>query len=164
MVWLGLVYLVCLGKPLVYTPFTQHSLCADIHYRLTHTLQCLLHVCQTQKLTSSGHSVLVECYILNIGPIMCTFTLLSPAALDLADQLSAEGAEDELVCVASKSVKDDVLVKAHAIVGGRVLVAGGCGNKILQLLTGKADVTLFNLGTSLWDTCATEVLTASLRV
>eukprot|EP01051_Picozoa_sp_SAG22_P009567 SAG22_NODE_805_length_7096_cov_28.481206_7_plen_343_part_00 len=57
-----------------------------------------------------------------------------------------------LVCAASKTVKEPVLVKAHAIVGGELLVAGGCGNKILQLLTGEADVTLFNLGTSLWDT------------
>ena len=40
----------------------------------------------------------------------------------------------------------------------RRVIAGGCGNKILHLLRGEADVTLFNLGTSLWDTCATEAL------
>ena len=66
-----------------------------------------------------------------------------------------------LVCAASKTVKEDVLVKTHAIVGGQTLVAGGCGNKILQLLTGAADVAVFNLGTSLWDTCATEALLAA---
>lgn len=64
----------------------------------------------------------------------------------------------QLVCAASKSVKEAVLVKAHAIVGGEILVAGGCGNKILRLLTGEADVTLFNLGTSLWDSCATQAI------
>ena len=72
---------------------------------------------------------------------------------------AAEGASrTQLVCASSKTVKEDVLVKAHAIVGGETLVAGGCGNKILRLLLGEADVTLFNLGTSLWDTCATEAL------
>ena len=64
----------------------------------------------------------------------------------------------QLVCAASKSVQEPILIKAHAIVGGEVAVAGGCGNKILRLLTGEADVTLFNLGTSLWDSCATQAL------
>ena len=71
-----------------------------------------------------------------------------PAAVD----------REHLVCAASKSVKEAVLVKAHAIVGGEILVAGGCGNKILRLLLGEADITLFNLGTSLWDSCATEAM------
>ena len=72
---------------------------------------------------------------------------------------AAEGASrTALVCASSKTVKEEVVVKAHAIVGGETLVAGGCGNKILRLLLGEADVTLFNLGTSLWDSCATEAL------
>jgi phosphoribosylglycinamide formyltransferase-1 len=71
---------------------------------------------------------------------------------------SAAPDRSQLVCAASKTVKEAILVKAHAIVGGEVVVAGGCGNKILRLLTGDADVTLFNLGTSLWDSCATQAL------
>jgi phosphoribosylglycinamide formyltransferase-1 len=71
------------------------------------------------------------------------------------------GCRSRLTCAASKSVKEAVLVKAHEIVGGDILVAGGCGNKVLRLLTGDADVTLFNLGTSLWDSCATQAVLAA---
>ncbi len=39
-----------------------------------------------------------------------------------------------------------------------LLKVGGCGHKVLRLLTGEADVALFNLVSSVWDTCATEAL------
>ncbi|KNC79096.1 hypothetical protein SARC_08493 [Sphaeroforma arctica JP610] len=39
---------------------------------------------------------------------------------------------------------------------------GGCGNKILRLLTGQADVALLNLACSMWDTCATAALLCAL--
>jgi 3'(2'), 5'-bisphosphate nucleotidase len=39
-----------------------------------------------------------------------------------------------------------------------ILRAGGCGNKILYLLCGQAQMAVMNMGTSLWDTCATEAL------
>ena len=59
---------------------------------------------------------------------------------------------DVLVCAASKSIQEPALVAARAAIGGETVVAGGCGNKILRLALGQADVCLFNLGTSLWDT------------
>ena len=50
-----------------------------------------------------------------------------------------------------------VLAAARELIGAdQVLEAGGCGNKVLQLLLGRANVALMNLKTSLWDTCATE--------
>ena len=61
-----------------------------------------------------------------------------------------------LVMATSKKIKEPIVQKANAMLGGVGIVAGGCGNKILRLVTGQADVCLFNLGTSLWDTCATE--------
>ncbi len=45
--------------------------------------------------------------------------------------------------------------------GGRpvnLLVAGGCGNKVLQLLLNRADLAVFNLQCSRWDTCATAAV------
>jgi fructose-1,6-bisphosphatase/inositol monophosphatase family enzyme len=39
-----------------------------------------------------------------------------------------------------------------------LLTAGACGNKILQLLTGRAHVAILNLKSSTWDSCATEAL------
>lgn len=75
--------------------------------------------------------------------------------------------QHQWVSATSAKVKEDALVRAQEVidsfaVGGteaaRHTVAGGCGNKILRLLTGEADVTLFNLGTSVWDTCATEAV------
>ena len=49
-----------------------------------------------------------------------------------------------------------------ARLGGEPSVVPACGNKVLHLLTGHSDVTLFNLKSSLWDSCATQaVLTAA---
>jgi hypothetical protein len=39
-----------------------------------------------------------------------------------------------------------------------LLVAGGCGNKVLQLLLNRADIAVFNLQCSRWDTCATAAV------
>jgi len=55
----------------------------------------------------------------------------------------------QLIAATSKSVKESILSEAHAVIGGEPLIAGGCGNKIVRLCTGQADVTLFNLGTCL---------------
>jgi 3'-phosphoadenosine 5'-phosphosulfate (PAPS) 3'-phosphatase len=39
-----------------------------------------------------------------------------------------------------------------------LVVAGGCGNKVLQLLLHRADIAVFNLQCSRWDTCATAAV------
>ena len=40
----------------------------------------------------------------------------------------------------------------------QLLRAGGCGFKILKVMTGQADAAVMNMKTSLWDTCAPEAL------
>jgi len=40
----------------------------------------------------------------------------------------------------------------------RLVCAGGCGFKILKVLSGEANAAVMNLKTSLWDTCATQVI------
>jgi len=59
-----------------------------------------------------------------------------------------------------KTVKENISRAFIEHVGKSVnfVVAGACGNKILKLLTGEADLALLNLKTSRWDTCATEAL------
>jgi fructose-1,6-bisphosphatase/inositol monophosphatase family enzyme len=42
-----------------------------------------------------------------------------------------------------------------------MLKAGGCGNKVLQLLKGQSDIAIFNLKCSRWDTCATQAVLES---
>ena len=84
--------------------------------------------------------------------------IVGMGVLGLLEMQSSSATRSHLVCAASKSVKEPVLQQAHTIIGGELLVAGGCGNKVLQLLLAQADVAVFNLGTSLWDTCATEAL------
>jgi len=42
--------------------------------------------------------------------------------------------------------------------GAARIVRGGCANKVYALLVGDADLTLFNLSSSAWDTCATEAV------
>ena len=80
------------------------------------------------------------------------------AAVAVAPGWQRSHPAESLVVATSKAVKEPVLQRAHAMVGGERLIAGGCGNKVLRLCIGAADVTLFNLGTSLWDTCATEAI------
>ncbi|KAA8492835.1 3'(2'),5'-bisphosphate nucleotidase 1 [Porphyridium purpureum] len=67
-------------------------------------------------------------------------------------------ADDVLVTATSDYVKKGVMKLVHDRVGGENVLAGGCANKIVRLLTGQADVTIFNLGTSLWDSCALAAL------
>jgi 3'(2'), 5'-bisphosphate nucleotidase len=82
---------------------------------------------------------------------------------EAAEGRSGEGGQQQRWKTAtSAKVKDPSLIMAQHIVDSCTtaplhLVAGGCGNKIVRLLTGEADVAMFNLGTSVWDTCATEV-------
>ncbi|GBG30930.1 Inositol monophosphatase 3 [Hondaea fermentalgiana] len=75
-----------------------------------------------------------------------------------------DGASEEGVVLASSAtVKEPALQKSVACIGAAsTIVAGGCGNKVLRLLTGQADVALFNLASSLWDSCATEALLGAL--
>ena len=67
--------------------------------------------------------------------------------------LSADHEKNRTLALAAAR---DCILQCSDDVG--VLTAGACGNKILQLLLGKADVALFNLKSSRWDTCATEAL------
>ncbi|KAJ9448525.1 3prime(2prime) [Diplonema papillatum] len=64
--------------------------------------------------------------------------------------------------VATTDSKTPALVAALAVLREhgvpKTLPVGACGNKVLKLLTGEADVALFNLGTCLWDTCAPRAL------
>eukprot|EP00755_Sulcionema_specki_P012848 Sspe_Gene.52419::Locus_29054_Transcript_1_1_Confidence_1.000_Length_1185::g.52419::m.52419/K01082/cysQ, MET22, BPNT1; 3'(2'), 5'-bisphosphate nucleotidase len=67
--------------------------------------------------------------------------------------------EGKCVLAGSKDGKDPVLDEVRkAIACDGLLPLGACGNKVLSLLTGSADVCLFNMATSLWDTCATEAV------
>jgi len=66
---------------------------------------------------------------------------------------------DEFVLVSSSKVKEPELIAVcEELNAGSIVKAGGCGNKILRLLTGQADCALLNLACSLWDTCATDAL------
>eukprot|EP00756_Hemistasia_phaeocysticola_P060062 Hpha_TRINITY_DN3730_c0_g1::TRINITY_DN3730_c0_g1_i1::g.23732::m.23732 len=68
-----------------------------------------------------------------------------------------------LVLGSSASCSDPVLSKVRdTIAAAELLPAGGCANKVLQLLTGRAEVVLMNLASSLWDTCATEAVLAAV--
>ena len=69
---------------------------------------------------------------------------------------------DDLVIAVSAEITEPLLKRARAALGGVSLVAGGCGNKAIRVACGQADAALFNLGTSLWDTCATEALVVAL--
>ena len=60
---------------------------------------------------------------------------------------------------ASKVITHPLLISITSLIAPtNKIVSGGCGNKILQLLNGSANVCLFNLESSLWDTCATEAV------
>ncbi len=45
--------------------------------------------------------------------------------------------------------------------GVRLLAVGACGRKVLTVLQGEAGACLFNLKSSLWDSCATEAVLAA---
>lgn len=47
---------------------------------------------------------------------------------------------------------------AQAVGADELIPFGGCGNKTIQLLTGKADVYVHKKGLKEWDTCAPETL------
>jgi 3'-phosphoadenosine 5'-phosphosulfate (PAPS) 3'-phosphatase len=60
-----------------------------------------------------------------------------------------------------KTARDIILLETKSdskSTQNRVLLAGGCGNKIYRLLTGQANVALLNNQACLWDTCAPEAL------
>ena len=38
------------------------------------------------------------------------------------------------------------------------VILGACGNKLLAVAEGRADVAIMHFGTSLWDTCAPEAI------
>lgn len=71
----------------------------------------------------------------------------------------ALSAEEGKGCPALMAARDVILGPVgNNSVSHTIIHAGGCGNKILKLLLGQADATLFNLSSSRWDTCATEAL------
>lgn len=84
--------------------------------------------------------------------------------LDIADKSdfarSSSHGDTEVVAANSAKIKEALLqeVAASHIKADHDISVGGCGNKVLRLLTGQADVALFNLASSLWDSCAPEAL------
>lgn len=58
----------------------------------------------------------------------------------------------------SEDTADRACIEARLLAGGRIVPVGGAGNKVLQVLLGRADAALGNLKTCLWDTCAPEAL------
>eukprot|EP01134_Creolimax_fragrantissima_P004289 CFRG4289T1 len=71
---------------------------------------------------------------------------------------------DTLVVVTSECVEEKAIKSALSTLNKTetdkfsILREGGCGNKILRVITGQADVAFLNLASSLWDTCATEAI------
>ena len=69
---------------------------------------------------------------------------------------------EKVVLSTSSKADDPALIAALEVIdAGTTEPSGGCANKVLQLLSGAADVVLLNRANSLWDTCATEAILAS---
>eukprot|EP01059_Diplonema_ambulator_P012077 TRINITY_DN22223_c0_g1_i1.p1 TRINITY_DN22223_c0_g1~~TRINITY_DN22223_c0_g1_i1.p1 ORF type:complete len:787 (+),score=254.68 TRINITY_DN22223_c0_g1_i1:33-2363(+) len=66
--------------------------------------------------------------------------------------------QDKLIIASSAGCKSTTLAAVREVINAEPLHVGACGNKVLRLLKGDADVALFNLACSLWDTCATQAL------
>ena len=69
----------------------------------------------------------------------------------------------QLRLASSLSIKDPCLVSVQSVLlaspfNGQPTSVPACGNKILSLLQKRCDVAVFNLKTSLWDTCATSAI------
>ena len=76
---------------------------------------------------------------------------------------SAVRAGSDIVLASSSSIKQPALVAVQNILtsapyNGKETAVPACGNKILSLLRGECNIAVFNLKTSLWDTCATQAL------
>lgn len=75
-------------------------------------------------------------------------------------------AVDGIRIACSESIKHPALAVIHKTltatpINASPVVTPACGNKILSLVRGECDIAVFNLKTSLWDTCATQALLVS---
>lgn len=79
------------------------------------------------------------------------------------ESATAPRARGKAILTGSIDPKDPVVVSAQDVVGAyEIAPRGGAGNKILAVARGEADVAVLNRITSLWDTCATTALLASV--
>eukprot|EP01064_Diplonema_japonicum_P015234 TRINITY_DN22989_c0_g1_i1.p1 TRINITY_DN22989_c0_g1~~TRINITY_DN22989_c0_g1_i1.p1 ORF type:complete len:802 (+),score=209.56 TRINITY_DN22989_c0_g1_i1:80-2407(+) len=65
---------------------------------------------------------------------------------------------DKLVVATSAGCTNKTLAAVREVINAEELHVGACGNKALRVLLGETDVALFNLASSLWDTCATQAV------
>ena len=91
-----------------------------------------------------------------VGVGTCGFVIPTHKSSPMAAPLS-------LKLASSESIKHPALVAVQGVlmthpVNASAVVKPACGNKILSLLRRECDVAVFNLKTSLWDTCATQAL------
>lgn len=71
--------------------------------------------------------------------------------------------EKDFRIVCTKHRIDEVLEKRIKDLNGNPKLMGGCGKKIMQVITGKSDCYFYDRkGTKKWDTCACEALLLSL--
>eukprot|EP00041_Stephanoeca_diplocostata_P026628 m.720979 g.720979 ORF g.720979 m.720979 type:complete len:1005 (-) comp23011_c0_seq1:245-3259(-) len=97
------------------------------------------------------------------GAACATHTMATPPSVGTGNFILAASASVPASEQALRRIPRIIADACHREEPCALLPVGGCGNKILHLLTGAADGALFNLRSSLWDTCALEALVTCMR-
>lgn len=112
------------------------------------------HPCVTAQVAASERGW-------NVSDGRLVYGALGAGVIGLPQGGGAErGTQQPGLCLAaSRGSAGPVLDGVRAAVGPAMCMElPGCGSKALAVLTGEAHVAMFNLGSSLWDTCAYAAL------